>query len=192
MRNNILIFLIAISISSCGVFRKKSKEKTFFKVDSVVAKSTTEKSIDTGSVLAYRKITVYSQPALADKKTEENRFFNYPWALVNATTELVNSTEKLKNETNNPFYKPPPAGAKNKDNGTPLATLEEWSLEKKGLANEKNETSKLDLKKAGDTTKTNTEGNPATVKIVSVIVAFVFVILCIFAFLYWKSRVPKL
>lgn len=174
MRNKILILALAISVSSCGIFRIKEKEKKLFQTDSLVTNTTQGSYIDTGSITTYRKTTLFNQTAA------EGNIFHYPSALIKATAKLSNSTEKLKKETLPPCLK-----------NNVAATVEEWTREKKAVGKSKIFKENIDLKKTVKTIATKTEGNAKTFTILMVVGAFVFIIICVFVFLYWKARVIK-
>lgn len=195
MKNSVLIVLLSILISSCGIFRNQKKEKESYKVDSTTTKKTTTNSIDTGSIKKYGKVTLYFEPGAAayDNQTD---LLDYASDLMAATNGLAVAAKNLQDSTKHPIAKPEGGKSpKTKKKGLAAipgliaAAFEFGSEEKKGSSINQTTDEKTDLNKSGDSSGTETTANPKVLKTIGVCIIIIIIVVGLYLFLRRKNIV---
>jgi len=202
MKNSLVLFALVISFSSCSIFKDSSKQKTKSSLDSTGSSKRVFKSIDTGTVSSYERLTLYFQPGtfngLSKAGIGNNYIKDFASGLIDATRDLANASVNLQDSAK----ESPVKSSGNKVNqkrvdkspgilnlpGLLAAAFEKGSTEKKGVTinNATEENSNVDKKNSSVVTED--KANPKAAAVVSLLVYFTIAIVLIGLFLWYKSR----
>lgn len=198
MKNSFLLFALVMVISSCSIFKDKSKSKEKVFLDSTVNKTSFSKSIDTGKITSYEKLTLYFQPGTMPNlnKPGNDHLFDYAAGLMEAARGLANASLSLQDSTkenptlpataNKKVSKPTP-GLMNLP-GLIAAAFEKGSTEQKGKTEEKSDAEQTDVNKKALNIEVDNKANAKGMVIVSVLIYFAIAISLFGLFLWYKSR----
>ncbi|WP_231424031.1 hypothetical protein [Pedobacter sp. Leaf250] len=198
MRNRYLLLAFAVMISSCSIFKDKSKSKEKVFLDSTVNRTLFSKSIDTGKITHYEKLTLYFQPGTmpAPNKENDDNIFNFAAGLMDAARGLANASVSLQDSTKESAA-PPGTTKKKVQKSSPgllnlpgllAAAFEKGSSETKGKTDERSEAEQAHVNKDTNKTDTDNKANAKGMVIGSVLIYFVIAIVLIGLFLWIKSR----
>lgn len=198
MKNSFLLFALVMVISSCSIFRDKSKSKEKVFLDSTVHRTSFSKSIDTGKITNYEKLTLYFQPGTMpnSKKPGNDHLFDYAAGLMEAAHGLANASVGLQDSTKeNP--RSPVAAKKKASKPTPglmnlpgliAAAFEKGTTESKGKTDERSEAEITNVNKKEINVDVDNKPNAKGMVIVSVLIYFTIAVVLFGLFLWYKSR----
>lgn len=198
MKNKLFLFALIAIISSCSIFKDKSKSKEKVFLDSTVHKTSFSRSIDTGKSTSYEKLTLYFQPGTIPnlKKPGNDNLFDYAAGLIDAARGLANASVGLQDSTKESPTVPgtakkkvskPTPGLLNLP-GLIAAAFEKGSTESKGKTEEKHQAEHAAVKKETTNVDVDNKANAKGMVIVSVLIYFTIAIVLIGLFLWYKSR----
>lgn len=197
MRNNILILLVSLLFTSCGVFRNQSKTKDKSSLDSLSKSNSNFNLIDTSKVKNFSRATFYFAPGASNFEIG-NTFQDFGLGLLsNATAGLAGAMRNLQDSTSKSGYGYNVNQQKtlNSDSRPPLnfpgliaAQFENFNQQDKGLSINAGSENSTHVQAENEHKENNKTVSLKFLIIGAIIIIVVNLIIVFFVFLYLRSK----